>query len=286
MLFVCPKCMGELTELSGRCACAAGHSYDRARGGYYNLLLSSRGGTHGDNRDMVLARRAFLGARHYTPLSDAVSEATKKHTPPLGRVLDAGLGEGYYTDRVEKALFDRDGGTRVAGFDISRDAVRAAAARNPRLEVAVAGSYHMPVADGSVDTVINVFSPLALEETCRVLKEGGHFIMAIPGEEHLYELKAAIYDTPYKNTVADTSLAGLRLVSDRAVRYTMHLEGEDVQSLFKMTPYAYRTRPENAARVMALTRLDCTADFRLLTYERVGACHENKEKCHCGGNEN
>ena len=271
MLFSCPKCGLPLAELEGRRACERGHSYDRARGGYYNLLLSSSGGTHGDNREMVLARRAFLGAGYYAPLANAVAEAALAHTPRQGTVLDAGCGEGYYTDTVERALYERDGGTRVAGFDISKDAIKVAAAKNPRLELAVAGSYHMPVPDASVDTVINVFSPLAIDETRRVLRDGGHFIMAIPDEEHLYELKAAIYDTPYKNTVADTHLDGFELALDRRITYQMHLPTpEAVAALFGMTPYAYRTGPRNAARVSALTSLDCTADFRLLVYRKGG----------------
>ena len=271
MIFVCPKCGGNLTVLDGRCACAAGHSYDRARGGYYNLLLSAGGGTHGDNRDMVLARRAFLGAGYYAPLADALATAVLSVTPQHGRVLDAGCGEGYYTDRVERALFLRDGSTRVAGFDISKDAVRAAGAKNPRLELAVAGSYHIPVASGALDTVINTFSPLALDETRRTLADGGYFVMAIPGEDHLYELKAAIYDTPYKNTVADTHLDGFTLILDEKINYLMHFDTSSaVTNLFKMTPYAYRTKPENAQRITRLERLDCTADFRLLVYRKVG----------------
>ena len=276
MLFSCPKCNLPLTELDGRCACPSGHSYDRARGGYYNLLLTCIRGNHGDNRDMVVARRAFLSAGYYSPLASAIASAVLEHTPAGGALLDAGCGEGYYTDTVERALFSRDGATRVAGFDISRDAIKAASGKNPRISLAVAGSYHMPVPDASIDTLINVFSPLALAETHRVLRDGGCFIMAIPGEEHLYDLKAVIYDTPYKNTVDDTALDGFTLVDDRHVGYTMHLDSSStVMNLFAMTPYAYRTRPENAARVAALPSLDCTADFRVLIYRKGGGVSQN-----------
>jgi 23S rRNA (guanine745-N1)-methyltransferase len=114
-------------------------------------------------------------------------------------VLDSGSGEGYYTDLVERAVFERDGTSFVSGFDISKEAVKRAAKKNPRIEYAVASSYEMPIADGAADTLYNVFSPLAIEESARVLKQGGRFIMVIPDEEHLFELKAAVYDTPYKN---------------------------------------------------------------------------------------
>ncbi len=270
MLFICPKCKKSLTEEKARCVCPEGHSYDRARGGYYNLLLSGSGGVHGDNKEMVIARRRFLGAGFYRPLADRLAELVLENSAPGARILDAGLGEGYYTDIIERALFSRDGESCVCGFDISKDAVREAAKKNPRISLAVAGSYHIPAADGSFDTVVNTFSPLALDETRRVLRSGGVFIMVIPGVEHLFELKSAIYDTPYKNTVEDTALVGFNLIADIPLTYQMNLNSpEDVASLFMMTPYAYRTSKENASRVFRLKNLECTADFRIFTYKKI-----------------
>ena len=270
MRFACPKCGEKLNILDGRCACANGHSYDRARGGYYNLLLGNTGGTHGDNKDMVLARRAFLGGGYYAPLARWISGLALEFTPVGGCLLDAGAGEGYYTDFVERAFFEQNGSSDISAYDISKDAVREISKKNSRISLAVAGSYHMPIADSEFDTVINTFSPLALSETRRVLKSGGHFIMAIPGEMHLYDLKSVIYDTPYKNEVADTTLEGFELVMDEPLTYKFGLESQaEIQNLFKMTPYAYRTRPSDRAKVEALDCLECTADFRVFVYKKL-----------------
>ena len=270
MRFVCPKC-GEKLNINGKTAtCSAGHSYDRARGGYFNLLLGNSGGVHGDNKEMVLARRAFLGEGYYAPLARWLGGLALEFTPKDGCLLDAGAGEGYYTDVVERALFDRDGISDVSAYDISKDAVREISKKNPRISLAVAGSYHMPIADSEFDTVINTFSPLALDETRRVLKTGGHFIMAIPGEMHLYDLKSVIYDTPYKNQVADTALEGFELVMDEPLSYKFRLDtSEKIQNLFMMTPYAYRTKPADRDKVFALKTLDCTADFRVFVYKKI-----------------
>lgn len=266
--FTCPICGGGLTVSGASAVCGEGHSYDRSRYGYYNLLLSNTGGVHGDNREMVLARRAFLGGGFYEPLARLVASLTLEYTAPCGAVLDAGCGEGYYTDAVERALFSRDNSTRVMAFDISKDASREVARKNPRISVAVAGSYRMPLANGYVDTLINTFSPLAVSEVSRVLRQGGVFIMAIPETDHLYELKAAIYDTPYKNKVEDPSLDGFELLDDRRLSYTMHLSGKEIHSLFMMTPYAYRTSRKGAERVERLSKLDCTADFHIFVYRK------------------
>ena len=268
MLFLCPKCRKKLHKRDGCAVCDGGHSYDRCKAGYYNLYLSNKSSVHGDNKDMVLARRDFLSRDFYRPLADAVAGAVTENTSRLPVVLDAGGGEGYYTDIVERALRLRDGDSRVNAFDISKDAVREAAKRNPSISHVVAGSYDMPIADDVVDALINIFSPLALDETRRVLRRGGIFVMAIPDTDHLFELKAAIYDTPYKNTVNDTALDGFSLVADRELKYVMPLCREAMLSLFAMTPYAYRTSAENRERVNSLSGLDVTAHFRVLVYEK------------------
>ena len=153
MRFCCPNCGGKLNISDKVALCERGHSFDRARGGYYNLLIGQSGGVHGDNKEMVLARRAFLGGGYYAPLANRIAELVAIHTERGGCLLDAGAGEGYYTDIAERALFERDGVSDVSAFDISKDAVREISKKNPRTSLAVAGSYHMPIADGEFNTV-------------------------------------------------------------------------------------------------------------------------------------
>ena len=260
--------MGKLNIQENRALCERSHSYDRSRYGYYNLLLSPASGVHGDNAEMVEARRAFLSRGYYEPLARALTEAVSKYAKNGAVLLDAGCGEGYYTEHVWGALSSYDG-ARVAAFDISKDAAKRTARRIPSAEVAVASSYHMPIPDGSVDLIVNTFSPLAIDEVKRTLRVGGKFIMAIPAEEHLFGLKSAIYDTPYKNKLEDTAIEGFTLVSDEELKYTVKLDtGEDIRALFMMTPYAYRTNAQGRERVLSLERLETLAHFHILTYER------------------
>ena len=269
MRFACPICSGALEEHGGAAVCVGGHSYDKSKYGYYNLLVGNAGGVHGDNREMVAARRAFLDMGYYEPLREAVADTVLRHTVRCGAVLDAGCGEGYYTARISEALLMRDGESCISAFDISKDAVRAMKKRCPAVEGAVCGSYHIPAREGAFDTVVNMFSPNASEEFFRVLKEHGTYVMVIPAREHLFELKAAIYDTPYKNEVQDTHLDGFALVSATPLTYKVALNTpEAISALFYMTPYAYRTRPSDALRITSLKSLDLTLDFLILVYSK------------------
>ncbi len=270
MSFVCPVCRGELRDGKNVKKCPLGHSFDRAKEGYYNLLLSQRGGTHGDNADMVRARRDFLERGYYEPLATRVCERVLEFTPRGGSVLDAGLGEGYYTDRVERSLFERDGSSRVFGFDISKTAVKYAAKKNSRLSLAVASSYAIPAPDGAFDTVISIFSPLAREEIHRVLSPRGTFVFVYPGRRHLMGLKSAVYDSPRENEPDSGELPGFELLASDRLNYTVTVDGhEAVRELFMMTPYAYRTGSAERERLLALSSVTTEIEFCIDTYRAV-----------------
>ena len=270
MDFICPKCREALFPNGSSLVCKNLHSYDVARAGYVNLLPPSGSSVHGDNKEMLLARREFLDTGHYLPLSQKLCDLAVSYIPTNAAVIDLGCGEGYYTDRLERALSARDGHSRISALDISKDAVRYSMGRNKNVSCAVASAYSVPAKDGAFLGAVNAFSPLAKDEVYRILDTGGVFIMAFPGEEHLFELKSAIYDTPYKNEPSDTALDGFKLLHTERLTYKMTLSSpEQIRSLFMMTPYAYRTKKENKERVLSLSSLECTADFYVCVYEKL-----------------
>ena len=269
MDFVCPICKGELTADENRIKrCPRGHSFDRAKQGYYNLLVGASGGTHGDNAEMVAARRAFLGGGYYSPLCERVSELADALTPEGGAVLDVGCGEGYYTSSVAERLRRVGGCREVLAFDISKEAVKRLATLDKGINAAVASAYDIPIADASVDTALLIFSPLAKDEIYRVLKHGASFIMVFPDEEHLFGLKSAIYKTPYKNKPEPTEIDGFTLVTDEKLAYEITVGGEMLKSLFMMTPYAYRTRSEDRERLFSNPSVTTEIAFRILHYRK------------------
>lgn len=279
-MLLCPVCHNPLDREAAGYRCAKGHAYDMARSGYVNLLLP--GDKHarvpGDNKLMVDARCRFLEKGYYAFLLDEVCAVARRflqgrRAPAL---LDVGCGEGYYTLGLARCLHKPGTELHLTGIDISKIALDKAGKRFraventlPPPELAVASAFHLPLPDASCDLLTNLFAPYCGDENWRVLRRGGGMLLVIPGENHLWELKEAVYDTPYKNEVKAFELDGFRLLEHRQVSKCLTICGEDVGTLFRMTPYYYKTSRQGQERVEILSKLEIQVVFELLCYEKI-----------------
>ncbi|MBQ8003988.1 MAG: methyltransferase domain-containing protein [Oscillospiraceae bacterium] len=268
--FICPVCRVPLFKNEKTYTCENGHSFDIAKKGYVNLLMSQKGGQHGDDKTMIAARADFLNRGFYDELSEKICACVHEHTAKGARVIDAGCGECKYTADVFNFL-DREGkGAEVIGIDISKEALAFAKRRTGKLHLAVASTADMPVESGSVDAIINVFAPFSAHEFLRVLKDDGVTIRVFPLAKHLWELKALVYDNPYENPEEDMEEDGLKIIGRHRVCYTMDLStNDDITSLFKMTPYFYRTGERDMEKLRSAERLACRAEFGIAVYRKV-----------------
>jgi 23S rRNA (guanine745-N1)-methyltransferase len=173
-------------------------------------------------------------------------------------VLDAGCGEGTYTRAIYDALAAKGGCPQLLGADISAEGIFCAAS-----------TAHLPLAAESLDLIVNIFSPLMAEEFLRVLKPGGYLLRVVPMERHLFELKAAVYDRPYENPPAEPAVEGFRLLRTQTLRKTITLSSnEDVQALFLMTPYYYKTGAEDQQKLAAVPSLRVTTEFLIAVCQK------------------
>jgi len=208
----------------------------------------------GDTREQVLSRRSFLETGTYAPILQAVTDAARARNI-TGEILDAGCGEGYYSAQLSRAL-----GCPLTGLDISKEAVRCAAAKYKDARWLCASASSLPVEEGSVALLTSLFSVTFPEEFRRCLRKDGYFFQVLAAQDHLLGLKAIIYDQlnlKEKDTVS--ALPGFFLEESIPIRFSFRLEGEPIQNLFSMTPHVYRIGKEGAQRLRETRVLTDTA---------------------------
>lgn len=272
-LFCCPLCGGALAPVQTGLRCANKHCFDKAHEGYVHLLPASQmhAKIPGDNKEMVAARRSFLQTDGYEIFSNALNNlvcgAVRGIEQPT--IVDAGCGEGYYTTRLAKALADAGKTPRIAAFDISKFAVKAAAKTGGAgIEYAVASSFHMPLKNAAFDAVINIFSPMVESEFARVLKKDGIFVFAVPGPRHLFGLKEVLYEKPYENIQQNVEYKGFQFEKRLPVQGKITVTGAEIMHLFAMTPYYWKTPKEGAEKLAALDSLTTEIHFDFLIFRR------------------
>ena len=247
------------------------HCFDKARSGYVNLFLSQakKEKVHGDDKAMLLARRNFLEKGYYKPLLDKLLALIVKYIKNEEVLLDAGCGEGWYTDCLHRELKRLNYNVSVIGVDISKNAVDLLAKRNKEIEAAVASAYMMPIKSESCDVVLSVFAPICAEEFKRILKHNGVFIRVYPLERHLFTFKKLIYENVILNKLPDEKLEGLELAESHSVKDFIHLEtNRDILNLFMMTPYYYKTSRNDQEKVEKIDAIKTEIEFGIDVYQK------------------
>ncbi|KPP96875.1 putative RNA methyltransferase [Marinobacter sp. HL-58] len=270
----CPIDGDPLTQAGASWRCPAGHNYDVARQGYLHLLpvQKKRSRDPGDSKEMVAARRRFLGGGHYQPIADAVSRLTLSDVPEEHATLnclDAGCGEGYYLRELARAAEDRCE-LALVGLDISKWATLAAAKQDKRPRWVVGSNAGLPVLSDSLDRVLCLFGFPVYGEFSRVLKPGGVLVQADAGPDHLRELREIVYETVKPDAAAEQPVPeGFTRAGTDVVRYQLTLEqNEAIRDLLAMTPHFYRATAERRNEAEQLTALSVTIDVRLTCFVR------------------
>lgn len=265
MKLTCPLCGLPLEKVEKTYTCTNRHGFDIARQGYVNLLTVQQKHSlaPGDTREQVLSRRAFLEAGFYQPISEALNQAALDYGAS-GEILDVGCGEGYYSARLAAAL-----NAPLTGLDISKEAVRCASAKYKNARWLCATAAHIPVADGSAGVLTSLFALTLPEEFHRVLQEKGLFLQVLAAEDHLMGLKSIVYEElTHKEKNSVPTLPGFQLLESRSIRFSFTVEGEQLRSLFAMTPHLFRIGKAGAQRLAETNTLTDTASCVLNIYRR------------------
>ena len=255
---ICPKCGAKLVCCEKTFRCENNHTYDRARQGYVNLML---GGNHGDSKEMVAARHRFLNADYYHLLKERLEEIVTRLQVRV--LLDLGCGEGYYTSGMSRHVAE------CYGVDLSKDALKIASRMDKHTQYVVASIFRLPFEDESIDGITNIFAPAPVDECARVLKNQGIYIRVAPHRRHLYGLKKKLYDQVYENEMELIKDERFELIERVKVEDVIHIDDhDDIEALFMMTPYYWKSSKEAAHKVAEMESLDTEIAFDIQIYRK------------------
>jgi 23S rRNA (guanine745-N1)-methyltransferase len=268
---ICPVCKTPLDWNKKECRCANGHSFDPAKEGYLNLLLShQRKSNHpGDDANMIQARRRFFDSGAFSPLTNLILHSsciTQRSSPSL---LDCGCGEGHFLGALSEI-----GTGQFFGVDVSKEAVRCAAKRYKKATWIVANAMRqLPFADHSLDVILSILAPRNPEEFARILKTDGALILGVPGPNHLIELRSRLAanagDFEEKADEAAAKCAPHFAETHRELlSYEQMLNASQIADLIQMTPIFWCSSPEAKTDVQRLDQLTVTVSFVLLAMQK------------------
>lgn len=246
-VLACPHCAQPLSLDDKGASCPEGHSFDRAKEGYLNLLVGGRVAstrTSGDTPESLEARRRFLHAGWYSPIVDALKSALSDVNGPL---LDVGCGEGYYL-----SCLDHDD---TYALDISKRAVQMASKLLPSTQCVVGTSFRLPVQNESLGGVYTVFAPHSIDEYLRVLQPDGSWVTVTPGPHHLVELRPKRDEKIIEREDRRAQPPVQAEHADR-VQFTLHLTDDAARDLVAMTPLQFQASAHSAVDVIRTVSVD------------------------------
>ncbi len=228
-IYRCPLCHRSVTvNHTGSFLCANGHCFDISSKGYVNFIPAQQKSSY--DRGLFESRRRVLADGYYDAVVDEILAAAKN--APGKAVLDAGCGEGFYAGRMRVA------GCDVFAADIEKEAVKMAA-RSDGTGWMVADLANLPIADNTMDMVLNVLSPANYGEFGRVLKEDGILLKVVPGSAYLEEIRAITEKKPYEDGDVEAHFtAHVNLLDKKELLYKRPVTPEHLLDFVRMTPLA------------------------------------------------
>lgn len=270
-MFKCPLCVSPLKPNEKQLTCKNRHSFDIAKEGYVNLHVAQkkRSKQPGDNEEMIRSRQQFLNGDYYYELvTNLIDNIQQLCLPDHSSLLDNGCGEGYYLEKIRQAYPSMP----LAGIDISKIGIKLSAKRNLRADLAVASAYELPFFENRFTAAISIFSPFECSEIARVLKKNGYFIAVGPGPNHLKTLAECVYDKHLShqgNFKALEHSSHFETIKKLVIKARQNVPQKDLKALLTMTPYYWRTKPEQKDKLFRLPKLEVPLEFSIRIVKKI-----------------
>lgn len=264
-LFTCPICHSAFQLAQRSLICPKKHTFDLAKQGYANLLLNTKKDPH-YNKESFIRRSHILEAGYYDHLLQAINSYLQPDRPIT--LLDVACGEGYYARALAQET-----SRQILAFDLSKDSILLAAKKDLQKRVTwfVGDLAKLPLADQSVDVILDIFSPAHYQEFQRVLKPEGKIIKVVTASEHLKELRQVaashIASKDYSNQSVISHFA--QAFPDYHISHHSHtypINQEDLADFVQMTPLFFNV---NTQQIKMDTIREITVAADILVAENI-----------------
>ncbi len=213
---------------------------------------------------MVSARLRVHDAGVLDPVVNAVARAAaaavpiiQSHSVHTGApvIVDLGAGPGHYLSAALGGVEQ----VRGVGVDLWKYCARALPRRVPGAGSVVADVWRdLPFVDDCADVVLSVFAPRNVDETARILRRGGRWIIVTPQPDHLSELiePMSMLSVAGDKVDAVTAAVGQHfdIVEHTVIRDRRDVSASTIADLVAMGPTAFhrdRDEIERAAHAFA-----------------------------------
>lgn len=263
------KCGQTLVQSESGLRCEAGHHFDQAKEGYWNLTQpqDKKSSNPGDNRDAVLARHRWLQRGHAQGLASALRDWVSLGKQP-STVVDLGCGDGTFGPLVFPDCVDG-----FCGIDLARPAIKLACKCWPQATWVLANADRgLPLVDASVDHVMSLFGRRPIQEIKRVLKPDGSCMVAVPAEDDLLELRTAVQKRGDRRgrveaIVDEMGEQGLSCLRRKQWRTQVDLGADEIEDALAMT---YRARRwSESKKIASIETASVTLSADLLWFTRM-----------------
>ena len=255
-LFACPVCNSDMHVSADQqqFCCVQGHSFDFARQGYLNLLLSNQRQSLQPGYDMATlrARKTILVNGLFNQLIDKLTQlviTAWKQQIELSQmtILDVGSGEGYlFTHIIEELQRVTAQVISAVGSDISKSAMQLAGQNSLQALWCICNLMRrIPFKDNAFSMLLNILAPCNTIEFQRILSPNGYFVKVLPLENHLSEIRTAIYEHARKESHSnETTMVEIsqhfQLISREELYYQHNIGKELTLEILYMSPLYWK----------------------------------------------
>lgn len=267
-LIICPICQSEFIDCGKYVTCKHGHTYDFSSVGYLNLTKRKNQSIY--HKELFRARKKVIEDGFFDVLEQKIVKLICSQFRKGEKVviLDAGCGDGALYSNILSALKKENLEYNAVGIDNSKDGIAVACKSDKNVLWLVSDIAKVPMANNSVDIILNTLSPANYKEFNRLLKLDGLLVKTIPNLNYLKEIREIVGKVDYsndktinlfyRNTINPKSLC----VSNKKVLSTT---GASRELFYNMTPLTEKKKCESEC----IETLDTiTIDFTILIGNR------------------